>query len=74
MRAGRAFWTAFTGFFTTVITVLGLEKLSAEATAEISPGKWLGALITALVVAGALYGREKIAEASERSAEKKDPP
>lgn len=56
-RPHRAFWTGFTAFFATLITLLGLDQASVITIDQ----SWLGAALCAIVVAAAEYGRERLA-------------
>jgi hypothetical protein len=61
MKPGRAFWVAFTAFFATEITLLGLDKIAPDLDLT----RIAGATFASVVVAAFMYGREKLSQGQQ---------
>ena len=55
---GQPFWTAFTAFFANMVALLGLDQAGAITI----DNSWIGSIAASLIVAAAVYGKEKMTE------------
>ena len=61
-KVGAPFWSGFTAFCANAVALLGLDKAGAIDFNY----TWIGSLASSLFVAGAVYGRAKLDEISNR--------
>ena len=58
IRPGWPFWSGFTAFAANMLCLLGVDALSITEI-DISVGNWSSAAVISLIVAAAVYGKEK---------------
>ena len=72
IRPGRPFWSAFTAFFSSMVSLVGIDQLSiTEIDVQVN---LLGALIVSLLVAGGVYGQGKVSEQRGNRPDSQPPP
>jgi len=63
INPGRPFWSGTVAFFSSMITLLGLDRLTIEDMSgpALVTVNWVGALLASFFISLVVYGKEKIA-------------
>jgi hypothetical protein len=70
IRPSRPFWSGFTAFTANMVALVGVDKLPVTEP-DIQVQNWWLAAVLSLLVAGVVYGKEKIAES--KTPERRNP-